>query len=112
MAEHTKAKPVRIHEDIWKAYEQVCQRLGTNRSERINALIAQDIVEHGTDAEREMLDAARAEMAARLSRKTGRPRKLKEVEAARALLGEGASVAKVAEVFRVEEGEVRRALEL
>jgi hypothetical protein len=60
---------------MWQAYGNVCKRLDTNRTEDLLAHMRQQINRHGEESDLNLLAEAEAELAARRSRKGGRPRK-------------------------------------
>ncbi|TMZ68008.1 hypothetical protein EMG21_28540 [Klebsiella pneumoniae] len=58
-------RQIRVHRDIWAAYENLCARLGTTRGDRINQHIRADIALHGTPQEQAAAADADQEMAER-----------------------------------------------
>lgn len=73
--DRTGQQKFRIPNTWWTAFGRVCDRLGTNRTARILDHIRQDLREHGDDQDRADLDAGEQELAARRSRRGGRPPK-------------------------------------
>lgn len=74
--DHTKARPIRVPEVLWKAYGEVCQGLGTNRTQDLIAHMREQIGQHGNDEQRASIEAAERELADRRARMSpGRPRK-------------------------------------
>ena len=78
MADDDKATPtvgIRVPRSLWTAYGRVCDRLGIGRAEDLIDHMGRRVHEHGDDADRADLAAADEELAARRSRKGGRPPK-------------------------------------
>lgn len=75
MADTTKSRQFRAPEPLWKAYENVCRRLGVTRAEDLNAHMRDMVTEHGDPLDRQLLAESEAEMAERRARKGGRPPK-------------------------------------
>lgn len=75
MADPTTTRNIRVPTPLWKAYDNVCQRLGTTRGEDLNAHIRSSVEEHGDDVDRALLAEAEVELAERRARKGGRPPK-------------------------------------
>ncbi|MGR6922526.1 hypothetical protein ACU635_50445 [[Actinomadura] parvosata] len=72
----TKPRPIRVPEVLWKAYGEVCDGLGTDRTKDLIAHMRDQITRHGNDQQRAAVDAADQEMADRRARMSpGRPRK-------------------------------------
>lgn len=71
----TPATAIRVPRSMWAAYERVCARLGTGRSEDLIDHIRGRILEHGDGQDKADLEAAEEELAERRARKGGRPPK-------------------------------------
>ena len=71
----TPATAIRVPRSMWEAYDRVCKRLGTGRSEDLIDHIRGRIREHGDEQDKADLAAAEEELAERRSRKGGRPPK-------------------------------------
>ena len=76
-AGHTYLTRFRVPRIMWDAFGRVCQRRGLTRTERLLAVIREDIANHGDDRDRVDLETAERELAERRSRKGGRPPKKK-----------------------------------
>lgn len=74
-AGHTYLTRFRVPRIMWEAFGRVCERRGTNRTERLLDVIRADITNHGDDRDRADLEAAERELTERRSRKGGRPPK-------------------------------------
>ncbi len=74
MGDTTKPRQIRIADDAWTAYANVCKRLGRTRADDINDHIAKQVRQHGTAEDIELLERAETELAERRARKGGRPR--------------------------------------
>ena len=72
---HTHHQRFRIPSVMWAAYERVADRLQTTRTALLLDHIRADIREHGDEQDMADLELAEDELAARRSRKGGRPRK-------------------------------------
>ena len=66
---------IRVPRLMWDAYNRVCARLGSDRTEDITDHIRERIREHGDERDKADLEAAETELAERHSRKGGRPAK-------------------------------------
>lgn len=73
MADVTKNKPIRVHDDLWAVYGEVCEALDTNRTADIVEHMRDHIRQHGTPDQLQRLAKADAELAERRARKGGRP---------------------------------------
>lgn len=71
----TPTTPIRVPRSMWKAFGNVCARLGINRTESLLAHMRSEINRYGTEEDLELLAEAENELADRRSRKGGRPRK-------------------------------------
>lgn len=74
MGDTTKPRQIRIPDDLWVAYEQVCADLGRTRAEDVLAHIRRQVRRHGDPEARAALARADAELAERRARRGGRPR--------------------------------------
>ncbi|GAA3417633.1 hypothetical protein [Streptosporangium vulgare] len=77
-SDHTHQQRFRLPLVWWNTYKRVTDRLGTNRTARLLALIRDDIEKHGDEQDLEALAQGDAELAERRARKGGRPRKQPE----------------------------------
>ena len=66
--DHTRARPVRVPQDLWDAYGALCERLGRNRTSDLLDHMRRMIKRHGTDEERALLARAEDELAKRRAR--------------------------------------------
>ncbi|MEU4235616.1 hypothetical protein AB0F17_66110 [Nonomuraea sp. NPDC026600] len=73
--DHTHQQRFRIPRVWWDTYARVTERLGTNRTARLLALIRADIEQHGDEHDRRALAQGDVELAERRARKGGRPPK-------------------------------------
>lgn len=73
VADPTKIRPIRVPDDLWTAYGQICETLDTTRTEDLLNHMRDRIREHGTPEQLELLAKADAELAERRARKGGRP---------------------------------------
>lgn len=73
MGDTTKPRQVRVPDGMWTAYDSLCKRLGRTRADDINEHIRQQIEQHGTAEERQLLAEADRELSERRARKGGRP---------------------------------------
>lgn len=71
----TPTTPIRMPKAMREAYDNVCRRLGTNRTEDLLAHVRRQINRHGTEQDLDLLAAAEGELRERRARKGGRPRK-------------------------------------
>lgn len=72
----TKGRLIRVPDDLWEAYGEVTQQLGTNRTEDLLDHMRRQINRHGGEAQLDKLAAAEQELAERRARMhPGRPRK-------------------------------------
>lgn len=71
----TPTRPIRVPLAMWDAYGRVCSRLGINRTGDLLDHMRARIREHGDEQDLADLAAAEDELAARRSRKGGRPPK-------------------------------------
>ena len=74
-AGYTYQTRFRIPRIMWDAFGRVCERRGLTRTERLLAVIREDIATHGDERDRADLEAAERELVERRSRKGGRPPK-------------------------------------
>lgn len=71
----TPTTPIRVPRTMWKAYGNVCERLGVNRTEDLLAHMRRQINSHGDETDLALLAEAEEELKVRRARKGGRPRK-------------------------------------
>jgi hypothetical protein len=71
----TPPTAIRVPRSMWAAYDRVCGRLGTSRSDDMLGHIRERIRDHGDELDLADLAAAEEELAVRRSRKGGRPPK-------------------------------------
>jgi len=76
-AGHTYQSRFRVPRTMWEAFGRVCQRRGLTRTERLLAVIREDIATHGDAKDLADLEGAERELTERRSRKGGRPPKKK-----------------------------------
>lgn len=76
-AGHTYRAHFRIPRTMWTAFGRICERRGITRTERLLAVIREDIATHGDAKALAELEAAERELTERRSRKGGRPPKKK-----------------------------------
>src|SRR5690554_3227574 len=76
-AGHTYRAHFRIPRIMWAVFGRVCERRGLTRTERLLAVIREDIATHGDAKDLADLEAAERELTERRSRKGGRPPKKK-----------------------------------
>lgn len=74
----TKGRRIRVPDDLWTAYGEVCARLGTNRTADLLDHMSRQINQHGSEAAIDRLVSAQQELADRRSRmSTGRRPKVR-----------------------------------
>lgn len=71
----TPTTPIRVPRSMWKAFGNVCERLGVNRTENLLAHMRSEINRHGSEEDLDLLAEAERELEERRARKGGRPRK-------------------------------------
>jgi predicted DNA-binding protein len=71
----TPTTPIRMPLAMRKAYDNVCKRLDTTRTEDLLAHVRRQINRHGSEEDLGLLAEAEAELKERRARKGGRPRR-------------------------------------